>query len=131
VPWVEVFAVFLVCHHVGDYLLQTEWEAANKLGGLGPDPEARRALFVHIASYTLAFVPALIWLSTKVSGGAVAATAAGIAIPHLIQDDGRLLDRYLRTVKRVSEESMSAVRAVTDQAFHLAMLFAVAIAVGG
>ena len=43
-PWVEVFAVFTVCHLTGDYLLQTDWQARNKRGGLGSNPVARRAL---------------------------------------------------------------------------------------
>ena len=33
-PWVEVFAVFFVSHQVGDYLLQTDWQAMHKRGGL-------------------------------------------------------------------------------------------------
>ena len=61
-PWVEVFAVFIVTHVVGDYLLQTEWQAMNKHGGLTGTAPMRRALGSHIATYTLAFVPALIWL---------------------------------------------------------------------
>ena len=28
--WVEVFAVFLVSHLTGDYLLQTDWQARHK-----------------------------------------------------------------------------------------------------
>ncbi|MGH2802932.1 MAG: hypothetical protein ACRDL4_07785, partial [Thermoleophilaceae bacterium] len=69
-PWVEVFAAFVVCHLVGDYLLQTDWQARHKRGGLGPDPQSRRALASHIASYTLAFVPALVWLSDDIGAWA-------------------------------------------------------------
>ena len=61
--WEEVFAVFLVCHVAGDYLLQTDWQAANKRGGLGRNREARRALFAHVSVYTLCFVPAVIWIA--------------------------------------------------------------------
>ena len=35
--WVAVFAGFLVAHMVGDYLLQTDWQARHKRGGLGRD----------------------------------------------------------------------------------------------
>jgi len=129
-PWVEVFVLFFVCHNVGDYLLQTEYEAANKYGGLGSDRVARRALLGHIATYTLAFVPGLIWLAAETDPSVAGATAIAIAIPHLVQDDGRLLDHYLRHVKRVSTASMPAVRAVTDQAFHLTTLFITALVVG-
>ena len=33
-PWVEIFAVFFVSHQVGDYLIQTDWQAMHKRGGL-------------------------------------------------------------------------------------------------
>jgi hypothetical protein len=129
VPWVEVFSVFVVCHLVGDYLLQTDWEAAHKVGGLGPDPVARRALLTHIFKYALAFVPAFIWLADDLGAGVllVALLAAG---PHLVQDDGRLLDLYLRRVKRCDPRSVPSVRAAVDQAFHILALFALAIGAG-
>lgn len=128
-PWVEVFCVFVVCHLVGDYLLQTDWEAQHKIGGLGPDPLARRALLAHIAKYTLAFVPAFLWLADDVGAG-VLLVAVLVAGPHLVQDDGRLLDLYLRGVKRCDPKSMPAVRAAVDQAFHWVALFALAIGAG-
>lgn len=128
-PWVEVFSVFVVCHLVGDYLFQTDWEAAHKMGGLGPDPVARRALLNHIAKYTLAFVPALIWLADDLGAG-VLLVAALVAVPHLVQDDGRLLDLYLRRVKRCDPKSMPGVRAAVDQAFHFVALFALAVGAG-
>jgi hypothetical protein len=52
VLWVEVFAVFGVCHLAGDFILQTEWQATRKFGGLGSDGSARRALLAHTATYT-------------------------------------------------------------------------------
>jgi hypothetical protein len=58
VDWPAVFVVFLILHLVGDFALQTEWEAQHKRGGLGRDPVARRALAGHVLTYTLAFVPA-------------------------------------------------------------------------
>src|SRR6187431_1493744 len=87
VSWVSVFAAFLVAHMVGDYLLQTDWQARHKRGGLGRDPVARRALVSHVATYTLAFVPALIWIGDQVGAGWAVLTAALIAIPHLVLDD--------------------------------------------
>jgi len=128
--WVEAFSVFVVCHLVGDYLFQTDWQAAHKLGGLGPDAIARRALLAHIANYTLAFVPALVWLAEPLGAG-VALVAAGIAVPHLVQDDGRLLDLYLRRVKRCDPRTMPSVRAAVDQAFHVLTLFGLALAAAG
>jgi hypothetical protein len=128
-PWVEVFAAFVVCHLVGDYLLQTDWQALHKRGGLGPDPRARRALLSHIASYTLAFVPALIWLAGEIGAWAVAA-AALIAAPHLVQDDGRLLTMYMIRAKHTDGANIPSVAAAVDQSFHILALFLTALLVG-
>lgn len=128
-PWVEIFAVFLVSHEVGDYLLQTEWEALNKHGGLSRDPIKRRALLSHIATYTLAFVPGLIWLVSSIHWWVIA-LAALIAIPHMIQDDGRLLMRYARAVKKVDLSANPVLAATLDQAFHFLALFLTALLAG-
>jgi hypothetical protein len=127
--WVEVFAVFLVSHLTGDYLLQTDWQARHKRGGLGGDPVALRALLSHISTYTLAFVPALVWLAGDIGAGAIAAGAA-IALPHLIQDDGRLLGVYVRRVKGYDAADNPSVTAAVDQSFHLLAMFALALVVG-
>jgi hypothetical protein len=129
VPWVEVFAVFLVCHLVGDYLLQTDWQAAHKRGGLGPNRESRRALLSHVTTYTLAFVPALIWLLDDL-GAEVIAVAALVFLPHMIQDDGRLLDRYITLIKGRPATRNVAVVAVVDQSFHVLVLFLIALYAG-
>jgi len=128
-PWVEVFAAFVVCHLVGDYLLQTDWQALHKRGGLGPDPLARRALFSHIVTYTLAFVPALVWLADDIGAWAIA-TAALIAVPHWIQDDGRLLTAYVVRVKHTDPRRNPSVAAAADQSFHFVALFLTALWVG-
>lgn len=128
-PWVEVLAAFVVCHLVGDYLLQTDWQALNKRGGLGADPVARRALASHIAGYTLAFVPALVWLADDI-GAWVVGVAALIAVPHWIQDDGRLLSAYMRRVKHTDPRANLSVTAAADQTFHFVALFLTALLVG-
>lgn len=128
VDWVEVFAVFAVSHLVGDFLLQTDWQATHKFGGLGPTPESRRALLAHTATYTLAFVPALIWLATDIGAWALG-VAALIALPHMIQDDGRLLDAYMRRFKRVQGEPPGGLRLALDQSFHMVFLFGLALLV--
>jgi hypothetical protein len=129
VPWVEVFAVLVVCHAVGDFLLQTEWQAIHKRGGLGSDPVRRRALLAHVGTYTLAFVPALAWLAGDMSVAGVAAVAAGVFLPHAIQDDGRLLSAYVRTVKH-TEPAPGILMLAVDQCFHLVVLFGLALAAG-
>jgi Protein of unknown function (DUF3307) len=125
-PWVEIFAVFLVSHAVGDYMLQTDWQARHKHGGLGRDPIKRRALVSHIATYTVAFVPGLIWLISSLHGWVVG-IAAVIAIPHLIQDDGRLLSRYSLVVKKADLAANPSLALALDQSFHLLALFLTAL----
>ena len=128
-PWVEVFAVFLVCHLVGDFLLQTEWQAKNKAGGLGGDPTSRRALLAHVATYTLAFVPALLWLADEI-GAEVLAIAAVTFATHLVQDDRRLLAEFIERVKGHRLEGEDIVSLTVDQSFHVVILFAIAIWAG-
>ena len=125
-PWVEVFAVFVICHLVGDYLLQTEWQANHKRGGLGPDPTARRALLMHVSTYTLAFVPALIWLAGDI-GAWVVGVGALVFVPHFVQDDGRLLRAYMVRVKGPGATSNPQVVLAVDQTLHLVTLFGIAL----
>jgi hypothetical protein len=126
VPWTEIFLVFIVSHLTGDFLLQTDWQAAHKHGGLGRDPVRRRALLSHIASYGLVFVPAFVWLATDIGGWAVA-VAAGVVVPHLIQDDGRLLRNYMQSVKRSQAAPTDFVFIAVDQTLHVLALFGLAL----
>jgi uncharacterized protein DUF3307 len=128
VPWVEVFAVLIVSHLAGDFLLQTDWQATHKSNGLGRDQVARRALLAHGATYTLALVPALIWLATELGGWALGVGAL-VVLPHLIQDDGRLLGAYMRRVKGLEPRPGVLLMAI-DQSSHLLALFAVALLAG-
>lgn len=126
--WVEVFAVLVVSHLVGDFLLQTDWQATNKAGGLGPEPLHRRALFSHVATYMLAFVPALVWIGIETNAAWAVLIGFVIAVPHAIQDDRRLLYAYMAQVKGVSETA-SGLGVAVDQAFHTLFLFGTALLV--
>jgi hypothetical protein len=126
--WVEAFAVLVVSHLVGDFLLQTDWQARHKEGGLGADPVRRRALVSHVLTYTAAFVPALVWIGVETDFLRAVAIAVVVAVPHLIQDDRRLLDAYMARVKGLSETS-SGLRVAVDQAFHVLFLFGTALLV--
>ena len=127
--WTELFIVFLLSHLTGDYLLQTEWQASNKRGGLGPDRVARRALVSHVAVYTLAFVPALVWLGSERTPAAALIAAAAIALPHLVIDDARLVTAWIDRVKHVPPPAPPALFAAVDQSMHLVCLWVVAVLV--
>ena len=124
--WDAVFAVFIVCHLAGDFLLQTDWQAVNKRGGLGHDREKRRALFSHVTIYTLMFVPAVIWIASEKSAYAFLLLPV-VFIPHLIQDDARVLIAWNRTVKRSDPTPGDLVYMAIDQAFHVVILFGTAL----
>jgi len=128
--WVDVAFVFVVCHLVGDYLFQTDFQARHKHGGLTPrNTVARRALLSHTATYTLAFVPALVWIATT-SGLGVLATvgiAALVFVPHFVQDDGRVVKWWMVDVKHTDWKAVPGVTVMVDQTMHLVMLFLLAI----
>ena len=124
--WTSVYLALLISHLGGDFLLQTEWQALNKRGGLGRSRESRRALGAHGLTYTLAFVPALIWLATEHGAAAAAGIAALITVPHILIDDGRFLRAWLAHVKHCKQPADWLVAAV-DQTFHLVCLLPVAL----
>jgi hypothetical protein len=120
--------VYLVCHCTGDFLLQTEFQATRKAGGLGSDPVARRALFSHLFTYSLTFVPAFIWVASKQSDGRTAAAIAIVVLTHLVQDDRRLLYRYTVAVKKADPPPDHPLWIFIDQSAHFVWLFAGALA---
>lgn len=123
--WTDVFAVFVVSHLVGDYLLQTDWQARHKFGGLRPGGN-RRALVSHVAAYTACFIPAFVWLAGH-AGGWTIGIAALVALPHLVQDDGWLVTAYMRTVKGADGAPGQLLFMAVDQTFHVVALLAVAL----
>lgn len=127
--WVSLSVACAVAHVVGDYLVQTDWQARHKARGLGRDPLARRALGTHVVTYTLAFLPVLAWIAAASSPAWALAAAALVALPHLVVDDGRVVRAYLTRVKRAAEPDRGLTAAV-DQSFHLVCLWLLAVGVG-
>lgn len=126
--WPAIFIVFFATHQCGDYVLQTDWQATHKRNGLGRDANARRALFTHTFTYSLAYVPAFIWIQTRL-GWSTLIIAVAVSLPHLIQDDGRVLRAYLRHVKGMDPVANHVVAALVDQALHMIALFGAALLV--
>jgi hypothetical protein len=129
VSWVAVLAGFLVAHMVGDYLFQTDWQARHKRGGLTGDGVARRALVTHVSTYTLAFLPAFIWIGSELDAAWALAAVVLVFVPHLLIDDGRVVALYLARVKGVEEFNLGLAASV-DQSFHVLSLFLVALMLG-
>lgn len=124
--WPEVYVAFLISHLAGDFLLQTEWQAMNKRGGLRRDPERRRALLLHGLTYSAAHVPALIWVGSDIGVPGAVACALAIALPHVLIDDGWVLFAWMSRVKHNDSPEKWLIAAV-DQTFHLVCLLPVAI----
>jgi hypothetical protein len=127
--WVDVFAAFLACHVGGDFILQTEWQALTKVQGLD-SPDGRRALFAHVSTYTLVFLPVLVWIANDRSVGRAVLVAVLIAVPHVLVDDGHMLRGWLRVVKHVDAPAPS-LRLMVDQSFHIVCLFGAAFVAAG
>jgi len=123
--WPPVFAAFLVCHLTGDLLLQTEWQALTKVRGFG-DAEGRRALISHGVTYTLAYLPGLVWVGLDRSALRAVAVAVVIAAPHVFIDDGRFVTLWLRQVKH-SPDPVPSLRLMVDQSFHVVCLLGAAM----
>ena len=125
--WSEVFIVLLVCHLAGDFILQTEWQALHKLGGLGRDPERRRALVLHVTTYSIPILAALVLVAVQRDAGRAVAAAVIIVVTHLIQDDGRLLRAYVKRVKKTDPQFGTPLMIAIDQSFHIVWIFGAAL----
>ena len=126
--WPAIYLALLLSHLAGDFLLQTEWQAVTKRGGLGRDPARRRALALHRLTYTAACVPALIWIGSELGALGAVACALAITLPHVGIDDGRLLRAWMARVKHNDDPALWLTAAV-DQTFHLVCLLPVALVV--
>jgi hypothetical protein len=123
--WSAVLIALLVCHVGGDFLFQTEWQAMTKGRGLG-DPEGRRALFLHVSTYIAAYVPALVWIALEWDLVRAVIVGVVVLVPHLLIDDGRVVDFWMVRVKHVGEP-IPWLRIAVDQAMHLVCLLGVAL----
>ena len=123
--WPAVLMSLLASHLAGDFLVQTEWQAVNKTGGLR-ESRSRKALLAHVIAYTASFSPALVWIGRRTSVKRAAMVGGAIAIPHLLVDDGQLVEVWLRKVKRVRHPPPALAVAV-DQSFHVISLLGAAL----
>lgn len=109
--------------------MQTDWQAVNKHGGVRKGSEHRRALTQHVATYTLAFVPAFIWIGTEIGAGWAAVTAVAIFVPHFLQDDGWVVSAWMSKVKHTPADSNPSLAIAVDQSMHAVMLLLTALVV--
>jgi hypothetical protein len=125
VSWSAALLALLVSHAVGDVLLQTDRQARLKARGF-EHTTGRRALGSHVASYMLAFLPALVWIGLEKDAVHALAVAVIVAVTHLGIDDGRLVKAWTRNVKRTADPAAGLLIAV-DQTFHVLCLLGAAL----
>ena len=125
--WVSVLAGFFVAHMVGDYLLQTDWQARHKAGGLGRDAVGRRALLAHVATYTLAFVPAFIWIGDELGTGGPFSLPPSSPSRTSSSTTAASSSLYLTRVKHAEATDARIAGHLVDQSFHAGTYVARAI----
>lgn len=128
VAWPAALLALLTAHLVGDFLVQTEWQATTKNGGL-TYPTSRKALLAHVSAYTASFTPAFVWIARRKGPVRAVEVAVAVALPHLAIDDGRIVETWLREVKRAPQPS-PGLRVAVDQSFHVVCLLGAALLAG-
>jgi hypothetical protein len=115
----DIFSWLLVGHLVGDWLLQNDWMAKGKRGGL-----VTKAGLTHFAVYTtaIATVLKLLGLAQK-SPIAIVAISVLIFVSHWFIDATDIVDRWMRLYQ---QSQLTIVRMMVDQTFHLLVLAGVA-----
>lgn len=111
----RLFDWLILAHLVGDYLVQTEFEALNKALGRFWN----RALISHCMKYTLCFVPVVL------AFGVSPAWLLLIYGSHMVFDRRWPIVWWRTYVTRNSEESIKATFWLTvaiDQIFHFLIL---------
>ncbi|MFJ9558348.1 hypothetical protein ACIRPH_31460 [Nocardiopsis sp. NPDC101807] len=132
-----VTAAMEVAHHVGDYMLQTDTQAARK-GARGDrlgectEAESWTALAGHVASYHVAQVGVLLFvdraLGLKLHPGRVTAGVAISVVTHAVIDRRWPVREWMdRAGAKKFREHGGAAH--VDQAMHRVSLFAAALVI--
>ena len=111
----SLFDKLLVAHLVGDWLLQTEWQALNK-------GQNYRALFSHIGIYSVVLFGVLV-LDFGFQNIYVYLVVGMLALTHALLDRTWLVIRFMKALRLIVEREPERwlVMAV-DQVFHISLL---------
>lgn len=115
-----LFDKLLVAHLVGDWLLQTEWQALNKGKNF-------RALFSHIGIYSLLILGVLVF-DFGFRYIYVYLVVGILALTHAFMDLGWPIVRFMKTFRIIVERKPERwlVMAV-DQTIHILLLAVAAL----
>lgn len=115
-----IFEGLLIAHLLGDWLLQTEWQAQNKQHNCA-------ALMVHVAIYHTVVLAVLVF-GFKFTNLETVAVVMALAVLHMILDRRTaviwIMRRLRLTVERQPERWLLIA---VDQSLHLLLLGAAAL----
>jgi hypothetical protein len=118
-----MFAALCIAHAIGDYWVQTDWQARTKAtaGMLG-----RFACAVHVATYTATLLVVVVVVAYRLdidlSATRVGLALATSAITHYIADRRTPLRRLLIILRHSEAWLDRGGLALADQAWHVGWL---------
>jgi hypothetical protein len=117
------FEILLLAHVVGDWLLQTEWQALNKA-------HSWRAMGAHVLTYHAVLLAALV-LRFGAGNPYVYAVTVVLALTHAVIDRPPTVLRVMRVLRITRERPPERWLAiVVDQCIHVVLLAAAAMWLG-
>jgi hypothetical protein len=115
-----IFESLLMAHILGDWILQTEWQAKNK-------EHNWLALLVHVSIYHVIVFAILFWGFDLEIIPAVAVVAV-LAIVHALLDRRTFVNWLMRTLRiTVERKPEQWLLIAVDQSLHLLLLGAAAL----
>jgi hypothetical protein len=115
-----MFECLFLCHLIGDWLCQTEFEAMNKAKGRF----ANWAIVKHCLTYTLSFLPAFLYFGFPLWWFAI------IYSTHHILDRRWPVIWFIRVMKCTDQRTIDALFwlvIAVDQTFHILILAALVL----
>lgn len=121
-----LFIVLFVAHSVGDYWVQTSWQAERK-------EHSHVACSLHIATYTMTLLLFLVVVSVRfdvdLSISRVIVALSVSAVTHYLADRRRPLRRVALAIGRDRSWIDNGGLALLDQSWHTFWLFVCAIVI--
>ena len=115
----SLFDKLLVAHLVGDWLLQTEWQALNK-------SRDYRALFSHVSIYSAVMLSVLV-VDFGFRNIYVYAVIVMFWLSHALLDRGGFVIPFMKTLRMiVDREPQRWLTMMTDQILHI-LIIAIAV----
>lgn len=115
-----IFEALIMAHVLGDFLLQTEWQAQNKKTHL-------RALLAHVSVYHLV-VLVILYTGFSYSLVTLIPVVLVLAIAHAVLDGSPVVRGFIRLLKiAVHRDPERWLVLAVDQSLHLLLLGGAAI----